>query len=190
MRIVSFFIATFVTLSTLAIAALLNDRSATRHRPQLHSVSVVTKPAKEKQKIRKRKIKKKQKLKNLRQAPRLSPNLHIAVDVPLELPEVESLHEQTLREDTEVQPPSPNASNPAPEYPYEARRDGVQGRVVATVLVDEYGFVVKIRINSSNPPEVFDSSVKAALREWKFSPARLRGEAVEQWVEIPFNFVL
>ena len=189
MRVASFFVATAITLFTLATAALLNQSSSTRNKPRLHAVSVVTKPPKERPKVRKRPIRREKKLKNIKQSPRVSPNLHIAVDIPLEMPEVETLHAQAL-EEVEVQPPVPNVTNPAPEYPYEARREGVQGRVVAMALVDEYGFVVKVRISSSAPPEVFDGSVKTVLREWKFSPARLRGEPVVQWVESPFNFVL
>jgi TonB family protein len=189
MKTFSFAIATLFTLATLAVAALLNDTSAVRNRPSSAAAAMTVKKTKEKQKIRKRPIRREKKLKNIKQAPRVSPNLHIAVDIPLEMPEVETLHTQAL-EEVEAQPPVPNVTNPAPEYPYEARREGVQGRVVAMVLVDEYGFVAKVRISSSAPPEVFDGSVRTALREWRFSPARLRGEPVVQWVEIPFNFVL
>jgi len=189
-KILSLCVASLATFGTIATAALLNDSSSQRNTPLAYGVPVSFKPAKETPKVKRKVIRKKKKLKNIRQAPRVSPNFAITMDIPLELPEVESLHAQALREEVEIQPPIPSPSNRPPEYPYDARREGIQGRVVVAVLVDEYGFVIKAKIISSSPPKVFDGSVLAALREWKFSPARKKGEPIEQWAEIPFNFVL
>ena len=190
MKIYSFFIALMMTFSTLTVAALLNESSSSRHKPVHHAVAIAAKPSKEKPKAKRRPIKRRKKLKNIKQAPRVSPNVAISLDIPLEMPQVESLHAHALKESIEIQPPVPSATNSPPEYPLDARTDGIQGRVVAAALIDEYGFVVKVRISSSQPVEVFDAAVKSALRDWKFSPARRQGEPVEQWVEIPFNFVL
>jgi protein TonB len=190
MRIYSFLIACSMTVLTLAGAAALNQESAEKNKVVPTSSAVVLKTKPQQPKVRKRVRRKKPKLKNIRQAPRVSPNVAITVDVPLEMPQVESLHSQMLKVDTPVSPPVPRANNPAPQYPQTARADGVQGRVVASALVDEYGYVLRIRINTSNPPGVFDACVKTALHDWKFAPATRHGEPVEQWVEIPFNFVM
>lgn len=178
----------FFTFMTLAVAAALNSGSTkTAKKSQHHFVEI--KKSKEQPKIKKRIKRRRKRLKNIRQAPPASPNLTITMDIPLEMPQVKDMHTEML-EQAEVVPPSPKADNPPPDYPQDARADGIQGRVVAMAHIDEYGFVIRTRILSSTPPGVFDSAVTTALRSWKFSPATLRGNPVEQWVEIPFNFVM
>ena len=189
MRLFSVLFALSVTASTVLIAAALNNSSASRNAPRKVTAASF-RPVKEPPKIRKREIKRKPKLKNIKQAPRVSPNLFIAVDIPLEMPQVEQLHTELLGEEIKILPPAPHASNPPPAYPRSARQDGIQGRVVASVLIDEYGYVIKTGIKFSDPPGVFDHEVLVALKSWRFSPATLQGAPVEQWVEIPFNFVL
>ena len=179
----------FFTFMTLVVAAALNSKhdgpiKRTQHR------FVEIKKAKEQPRVKKRIRRKPKKLKNIRQAPRVSPNLAISVDVPLEMPQVKDMHTELIEQAVDVTPPAPKADNPPPEYPEDARRDGIQGRVVASVLVDEYGYVIRVRILSSKPLGVFDAAVQTALRSWKFSPATLRGTPVDQWVQIPFNFVM
>lgn len=187
MNLKALFTSFSFTFATLAIAAALNQSSdAPVKRSRDHFVEI--KKAKPQPKIKKRSIKRK-KLKNIKQAPRVSPNFAITMDIPLEMPQVKSMHTEML-EQAEVVPPSPKPDNPPPDYPQDARADGIQGRVVAMAHIDEYGFVIRTRILSSTPPGVFDSAVTTALRSWKFSPATLRGNPVEQWVEIPFNFVM
>ena len=181
--------ATTVTFSTLLIASFLNNESASRNPPK-HSTPIVLKTAKEQPKVKKRVKRKQKKLKNIKQAPRVSPNFAITMDIPLEMPQVQDMHTELIEQAVEVVPPAPKADNPAPEYPRAARSDGIQGRVVAMARVDEYGFVIRTKILSSDPPGVFDAAVTSALRNWKFSPATMRGHPIEQWVEIPFNFVM
>ena len=179
----------FFTFMTLAVAAALNSGSTkTAKKSQHHFVEI--KKSKEQPKIKKRPKRKRKRLKNIRQAPPASPNLAITLDIPLEMPQVKDMHTEMLEQTVEVVPPAPKAGNQPPEYPQNARADGIQGRVVAMAHIDEYGFVIRTRILSSTPPGVFDSAVMAALRNWKFSPATLRGNPVDQWVEIPFNFVM
>ena len=179
----------FFTFATLITASALNKSKPVPTRDSLQTF-VELKKAKEQPKIRKRKPRRQKKLKNIKQAPRVSPNVAITMDIPLEMPEVEDVDAEIYTAAENVVPPAPNSGNPPPSYPQSARADGVQGRVVVMIYVDEYGFVVRSRIVSSTPPGVFDSSVLTAIREWKFSPATLRGKPVDQWVEIPFNFVM
>ena len=189
-RMPALLLSSFFTLSTLVIAASLNsiDRAP---RKELFDTKVSFKVEK-KQKIKaKRKVRKKRKkLKNIKQAPPLSPNSIPAVALELEMPSVSKdsfLEEAELQEAT--QPPVPSPSNPMPEYPYKARLDGIQGKVVVRVLVDEYGFVIRSKITQSD--DNFDDEVLKVIREWNFTPAKNKGgESVEKWVEVPFSFVL
>ena len=127
MKLYSFFIAFLVTCSTLSVDSLLNESASSRHKHVNHAVSIVSKTPKEQPKAKLRVIKKSKKLKNIKQAPRVSPNVAISLDIPLEMPQVETLHAQSLKEDIEIQPPVPSATNPPPEYPLDARSDGIQG---------------------------------------------------------------
>jgi protein TonB len=76
-----------------------------------------------------------------------------------------------------------------PVYPYRARRLNITGNVEVKFLVDQNGHAKHIKILKSNPPGIFDESVISALPSWRFSPAKLRGEAVSCWVitTIAFN---
>jgi protein TonB len=186
------FFATGMTLGTIVGAALLNQESSKKNVADF-STPVSFRPVKEVPKPRKKiRRKKKKKLKNIKQAPIVSPNAAYSAGIELEMPTVNTdpMEELFRDEHVKVIAPFPSPSNPPPKYPQDARHDGVQGRVVVSVLIDEYGYVIKANIRSSKPKGVFDDAVLTALREWRFSPATMRGESVEQWVEIPFNFVL
>ncbi len=77
-----------------------------------------------------------------------------------------------------------------PDYPAEARRRGLEGHVVARLLVATDGGVARVGIVSAQPPHVFDQAVLAALRKWRFHPARFEGRAVAAWVMLPIRFHL
>lgn len=76
-------------------------------------------------------------------------------------------------------------STPQPSYPPEAQRAGKVGAVVASFTVNTDGSVSNITIVSSKPRGVFDRSVQAAVRRWKFQPIDKA-----QTVTRTFNFTL
>lgn len=86
-----------------------------------------------------------------------------------------------------VVPPVPASSNATPAYPDAARRSGVQGVVVAKIVVLEDGRVGLVEILRG--PEVFHETVRDALSGWRFTPARLDGRpiAVFRIVRVPFT---
>ncbi len=77
-----------------------------------------------------------------------------------------------------------------PAYPAEARRHGIEGRVIARLLVTDDGGVNAVSIVSAHPPQVFDQAVMAALGKWRFHPARHKGREVATWVMLPIKFDL
>ncbi|EFL50920.1 TonB family protein [Solidesulfovibrio fructosivorans JJ]] len=77
-----------------------------------------------------------------------------------------------------------------PDYPADARRRGIEGRVVARLLVTADGGVRSISIVSAKPPQVFEHAVIAALGQWRFHPARYKGREVATWVMLPVKFDL
>jgi TonB family protein len=77
----------------------------------------------------------------------------------------------------------------APVYPSDLAEAGVEGLVRATYVVDATGRVdtTTIRIMSSDHPR-FTTSVRTALGEMRFRPAKRRGKPVRQLVEQRFRF--
>lgn len=78
----------------------------------------------------------------------------------------------------------------SPEYPYVAKRNRVEGRVVVRMLVNTEGRAQDLSVYSSTPAGVFDKAALNAARRWRFKPGRYRGEAVDTWVLLPFVFEL
>ena len=75
-----------------------------------------------------------------------------------------------------------------PDYPAALREQGIEGRVVASVTVSASGQVEAVTIRSATDP-LFEQAVRAALKRWRFEPARSQsGQAVPSRVQIPFRF--
>ena len=75
-----------------------------------------------------------------------------------------------------------------PVYPPAARASGVEGQVLVQALVGSDGLVKDTRIVKSIP-ELDDAAV-AAVRQWRFKPARSKGQPVAVWVAVPVKFSL
>jgi TonB family protein len=77
----------------------------------------------------------------------------------------------------------------APVYPSELAARGTEGQVQMTYVVDVTGRVdtTTIRVLQSDDPR-FTQSVRTALGEMRFRPAKKSGRTVRQLVEQRFNF--
>lgn len=82
--------------------------------------------------------------------------------------------------------PSPTKTA-KPAYPAELRRDGVEGLVAVSVVIDENGDVISSKVAKSSN-KAFDSFALDAINKWKFKPAKKDGKAVKVKVTIPFRF--
>ena len=96
-------------------------------------------------------------------------------------------------------------SLPKPEYPAEAKKAGIEGRVYVDVEVDETGNVISARaarinesVRNNSTDEAAPSAAELALleaaesaaREARFSPTQLGGQPVKVSGRIVYNFVL
>jgi len=83
---------------------------------------------------------------------------------------------------------------PEPPYTPQARKDKVQGAVVAAVDVDARGNVVGVKLTavslSKDMGEGLDESVMQTLCTWKFKPAMKRGKPVPVQVIVEVSFRL
>ena len=80
---------------------------------------------------------------------------------------------------------------PVPSYPEVLRAAGVEGKVVAQFVVDEWGRVEtdSVRFLQSDNA-LFEASVRAALHRMRFAPAEIAGKTVRQLVQMPFVFTI
>lgn len=86
-------------------------------------------------------------------------------------------------------PPTP-IHKVEPEFPLEARRIGITGKVVLRFLVKANGNVVNASVIEANPGQIFEKNALEAIKKWRFRPGYYRGIAVATWVELPIQFRL
>lgn len=67
-----------------------------------------------------------------------------------------------------------------PSYPRRALRMNIEGWVKLEFTITKDGSVKEIKIVAATPPKVFEKSAIKALKQWRFQPAEVNGEAVEQ----------
>ena len=75
-----------------------------------------------------------------------------------------------------------------PKYPKEARKKYVQGSVVMHASISKTGVVTDLQVISGDPLLV--PSALKAVKQWKYRPYLLEGQAVEVETEITVNFML
>jgi periplasmic protein TonB len=80
--------------------------------------------------------------------------------------------------------------NPPPGYPAAARRNGEEGTVTLRVLVSAEGAPREVALERSSGSSLLDAAALAAVKTWRFTPARRGGEAQEAWVLVPIVFRL
>ena len=103
--------------------------------------------------------------------------------------------QQATAEQTPVLPRLPRYDadylrNPAPAYPAIARRLHLEGRVVLRVRVGPKGAALETLVDTSSGYDILDQAAVAAVRAWRFAPARQGGAAIEAWVQVPVAFRL
>jgi protein TonB len=93
-----------------------------------------------------------------------------------------------LPEDAE--PPKPLSGNAPPPYPQEAKASGKTGTVILKVIVRADGSVADVQVMRGDEP--FASAAVAAVKAWKYEPARVQGQAITVYhvVKIPFKLTV
>ena len=81
--------------------------------------------------------------------------------------------------------------NPAPAYPEEARRAGIEGTAYLRVSIDARGRVQSVRLSRSSGHRILDDRALATVRaRWRFKPALRNGVPVSSQAIVPIRFVL
>lgn len=90
-----------------------------------------------------------------------------------------------LPEDADA--PLPLKSNTVPVYPQEARATGKMGTVILKVVILADGRVADVQVMRGDEP--FVSAAVAAVKNWKYEPARYKGQPITVYriIQIPFK---
>jgi len=67
-----------------------------------------------------------------------------------------------------------------PVYPWRAKAMGVEGWVKIEIIVDTQGSVSRVSVIEDSPKNMFGEAAINAIKQWRFKPAFIDGEPVEQ----------
>jgi protein TonB len=85
----------------------------------------------------------------------------------------------------------PTATYKAPiEYPSAALENGIEGYVVMHLLIGKDGSIELAKVLESEPEGIFEDSVLGHIQDWRFAPAKYKGESVAVWVKQKVRFNL
>lgn len=89
-------------------------------------------------------------------------------------------------------PPAPTQplaqETPPPNYPPELACRQVGGTTVLNVSLAANGYPVNVDIVTSSGTKALDDAAVAAVRDWKFRPATLRGVPTTSRLQVPVTF--
>jgi protein TonB len=81
-------------------------------------------------------------------------------------------------------------AQPAPHYPYGARRRGAEGIAWLRVDLAASGRVQRVEVERSTGHRDLDRAAVAAVRSWRFAPLPEEMEASDLWFRVPVEFRL
>lgn len=67
-----------------------------------------------------------------------------------------------------------------PVYPWRAKAMGVEGWVKVEIIVDTEGSASRVTVVDDKPKGIFGEAAIKAIKQWRFKPAFIDGQAVEQ----------
>jgi len=90
--------------------------------------------------------------------------------------------------DDPMERPTPLGRQSAIEYPLDLWDRGVEGSCLLRVRVTDLGFVDSVEVLESSGHAAFDSAAIQGALAMRFRPARLDGERIEVWAQVPVEF--
>lgn len=77
-----------------------------------------------------------------------------------------------------------------PKYPSSAKRKGIELEIMVEFNIDRNGLVKDIQFESKSKVNYFRNSIRNAMKNWRFLPAKENGRAVESKMSKIFSFNL
>jgi protein TonB len=94
---------------------------------------------------------------------------------------------EPVRPGGDIRPPT-KIKHVAPIYPPIAQASRVQGVVILEAVINEAGEVSQLRVLRSAP--LLDDAAMTAVRQWRFTPTLLNGQAVPIVMTVTVSFLL
>jgi protein TonB len=79
---------------------------------------------------------------------------------------------------------------PKPVYPIEARRQGLEGKVLLRVTVAPDGRTTSVTVVESSGHAVLDRAARDGVAKWRFAPARRATGTIASVIDVPIEFKL
>jgi RNA polymerase sigma factor (sigma-70 family) len=95
---------------------------------------------------------------------------------------------ETYELNTLDSPPRPTFQGP-PKYPFELRRNGVQGEATVDLIVGPDGVAHNAFVVDGTHPAFADAALEA-VKSWKFNPGKKGGKPVSTHNQVPIGFTL
>lgn len=99
---------------------------------------------------------------------------------------------QQAAQPQEPAPPAPTEpvaqNTPPPDYPPEYACKQIGGTTVLDLSLAANGYPVRIDVYKSSGTKTLDDLAVAAVHEWKFRPATLRGKPAPSRLQVPVTF--
>ncbi len=76
------------------------------------------------------------------------------------------------------------------QYPPEAAKNNIQGRVILQFVVDKTGEIGEVKVVRSVDKDLDEEAVRIVKTLPKFIPGRQNGQAVAVWYTLPVTFKL
>ncbi len=89
-----------------------------------------------------------------------------------------------------VYTPAKYLSTPRPRFPASITGGGVTALIIFSVSIDAGGRTIAVTLRKSCGRQDVDACAERAVRDWRFSPARLDGVAVPARLEVPIRLAL
>ncbi len=97
-----------------------------------------------------------------------------------------------VQQPPESAPPPPTQpmaqETPPPAYPPELACRQIGGTTLLDVSLAANGFPVKVVVVTGSGNKALDDAAVAAVREWKFRPATVRGRPTTSRLQVPIRF--
>tara|TARA_R110000737_G_scaffold112830_4_gene145983 strand:+ start:15855 stop:17816 length:1962 start_codon:yes stop_codon:yes gene_type:complete len=77
-----------------------------------------------------------------------------------------------------------------PKYPSSAKRKGIELEIMVEFNIDKNGLVKDLQFESKSKANYFRNSIRNAMKDWRFLPAKKNGRAVESKMSKIFSFSL
>jgi TonB family protein len=76
-----------------------------------------------------------------------------------------------------------------PKYPEEAKKEGVQGKVIVEATLGTDGKVAKVKVVNEADPRLAQAALDA-VKQWRFKPMQKDGKPVEVKTTVTLSFRL